>query len=80
MTVQYQTGKLICTTANGAVAIRKTNNKYQSAIVGKRLIGGKPMVVFASWGRDGAVDALKNFKAGNFVNQNFKLCTDFEIV
>ena len=85
--IQHKNGKMIVTAANGQVATRKTNNLYKAAVVGRRKLDGKLMILFATWTMANAVVALKKAYAPpdawgnpNYVNHKFYGAEDFEVV
>jgi hypothetical protein len=87
MSITYTNGKMTCTTSNGQVATRKTDNLYKAAVVGRRKKDGKLLVLFASWTIANAVVALKKAYAPvdvygnhNYANNKFYGCEDFEVV
>ena len=85
--IQHKNGKMIATAANGQVATRKTNNLYKAAVVGRRKLDGKLMILFATWTMANAVVALKKAYAPvdvygnhNYANNKFYDAEDFEVV
>jgi prophage tail gpP-like protein len=77
--IEHVGGKMICTTATGETASRKTDNQYKAAIVGRDGMG-KLVVCFASWTVEKAREALAAQAAGKFVNHKFKGVTEFSLV
>lgn len=63
--------KLIVTLANGDKASRATSNTYQSVVVGYNA-SGKLVVLSAHWLAADALKAVETFKAGKFVNFNYR--------
>ena len=63
--------KLTVTLANGDKASRATSNTYQSVVVGYNA-SGKLVVLSAHWLAADALKAVDTFKAGKFVNFNYR--------
>jgi hypothetical protein len=70
-TLTHTGKKLVVTLANGATAVRGTENEYRAAVVGMDS-KGKLLVLSAHWDESGARAALDTFKAGKFVNFNYR--------
>lgn len=65
------TKKLTVTLANGDKASRATSNHYQSVVVGYNA-SGKLGILSAHWLPADALKAVEAYKAGKFVNFNYR--------
>lgn len=70
-TITRTAKKLTVTLANGDKASRATSNRYQSVVVGYDA-KGKLVVLSAHWLAADALKAVDTFKAGKFVNFNYR--------
>lgn len=70
-TITRTAKKITVTLANGDTASRATANRYQSVVVGYNA-AGKLVVLSAHWLPADAIKAVQSFKAGKFVNFNYR--------
>lgn len=63
--------RLTVTLANGDKASRATSNQYQSVVVGYNA-SGKLVILSAHWLQADALKAVEAYKAGKFVNFNYR--------
>ena len=70
-TLTHTGKKLVVTLADGATAVRATQNRYKAAVVGADR-KGRLTVLSAHWDEASARTTLANFKAGKFVNFNYR--------